>query len=76
MKPRAQGFTNDYSHKWMAAILITHCERNLGRVQKPVWTGDPSFSLEPERKVCLIIYANAVNEIKAIVLPICFADFI
>ena len=43
----------------MAAILITHCERNLGRVQKPVRTGDPSFSLE--RKVCLIIYTNAVN---------------
>ena len=58
----------------MAAILITHCERNLGRVQKPLWTVDPSFSLE--RKVCLIIYANAVNEIKAIVLPIWFADFI
>ena len=55
MIPRAEGLTNDA----MAAILISPCERNLGRVQKPVRTGDPSFSLE--RKVCLIIYANAVN---------------
>ena len=45
MKPRAEGFTT-------AAILISHCERNLGRVKKPVGTGYPSFSLE--RKVCLI----------------------
>ena len=47
MKPRAEGFTNV-----MAAILITHCEGTLRRVQKPVGTGDPSFSLET--KVCLI----------------------
>ena len=26
----------------MAAILISHCERNLGSVEKPVGTGDPS----------------------------------
>ena len=36
MKPRAEGFTNEA----MAAILSSHCERNLGGVQTPVGTGD------------------------------------
>ena len=36
MKPRAEGFTNEA----MAAILSSHCERNLGSVQTPVGTGD------------------------------------
>ena len=60
----------------MAAILISHCERNLGRVKKPVGTGDPSSILLKARLFCSFdcfgdkgmpyhsdcnIYANAVN---------------
>ena len=39
------------SNDAMAAILISHCERNLGSVQKPVGTGDPKL-------LCLLVLAD------------------
>ena len=78
MKPRAEGFTNE-----MAAILISHCERNLGRVKKPVGTGDQSSILLDyfvrlivlETKVCLITPTATFMPMPSI-RSIWFVDFL
>ena len=69
----------------MAAILISHCERNLGRVKKPVGTGDPSsifWKLDYfvrlivlETKVCLITPTATFMPMPSI-RSIWFADFL